>query len=101
MTQPDPFYWRAFNILLRLLGVGATFAGSVVLVVFGLGYPPPQGIEQQTSWGAIVSGSFLLLIGLGFLVLPPYRPDRGDVGPVVNLLRPKQGRGWWTGEPRD
>lgn len=100
MTQPDPFYWRTFNILLRLLGIGATFGGSVVLVVFGLGYPPPPEVERHVSWGSIVSGAFLLLLGLGFLMLPPYRPDRGDGGPVVNLLRPQRGRGWWTGEPR-
>lgn len=96
----DPFYWRTFNILLRLLGIGATFGGSVVLVVFGLGYPAPPGVEQRISWGSIASGALLLLLGLGFLLLPPFRPDHGDTGPVVNLLRPQRGRGWWTGEPR-
>jgi hypothetical protein len=96
----DPFYWRTFNILLRLLGIGATFAGSVVVVVFGFGYPPLPGAAQQTSWGSIASGALLLLLGLGFLMLPPYRPDRGDTGPVVNLLRSQRGRRWWTGEPR-
>lgn len=100
MTTTDPFYWRTFNILLRLLGIGATFAGSVVVVAFGFGYPPLPGVERQLSWGSIVSGALLLLLGLGFLMLPPYRPDKGDTGPVVNLLRPQRGRGWWTGEPR-
>lgn len=99
-STPDPFYWRTFNILLRLLGIGATFAGSVVVVVFGLGYPPPPGVERQISIGSIASGALLLSLGLGFLMLPPYRPDKGDAGPVVSLLRPQRGRGWWTGEPR-
>jgi hypothetical protein len=98
--RPDPFYWRAFNVLLRLLGIGATFAGTVVTVVFGLGIPAPPGMERQTSWGALVPGVLLLFLGLGFLMLPSYRPDRGDTGPVVSLLRPQRGRGWWTGEPR-
>lgn len=97
---PDPFYWRTFNVLLRLLGIGATFGGSVVLVVFGLGYPPPAGGERVSSLGSILSGAFLLLLGLGFLMLPPFRPDRGDTGPLVNLMRPQRGRSWWTGEPR-
>ncbi len=99
-VTPDPFYWRTFNLLLRLLGIGATFAGTVVVVVFGFGYPPPQGMEQQVSVASIVSGALLLLLGLGFLMLPPYRPDQGDTGPVVNLLRPQRGRSWWTGESR-
>jgi hypothetical protein len=97
--RPDPFYWRTFNILLRLLGLGATFAGSVVVVTFGLGIPAPVGVERQPSWGALLAGTFLLLIGLGFLMLPPYRPDRGDSGPLVSLLRPQRGRRWWTGDP--
>ena len=97
---PDPFYWRAFNILLRLLGIGATVAGSVVALVFGLGIPAPPGVVRQTSWGALIPGVLLLLIGLGFLMLPPYRPDRRDSGPVVSLLRPQRRRGWWTGDPR-
>lgn len=97
---PDPFYWRTFNVLLRLLGIGATFAGAVVVVMFGLGIPAPPGIDRQTSLGALIPGILLLLIGLGFLMLPPYRPDRGDSGPMVSLLRPQRGRGWWTGDPR-
>ena len=95
---PDRFYWRTFNILLRLLGLGATFAGSVVVVTFGLGIPAPPGTTARFSWGACVSGSLLLFIGLGFLMLPPYRPDRGDTGPLVSLLRPQRGRRWWTGD---
>jgi hypothetical protein len=98
-SPPDPFYWRTFNILLRLLGLGATFAGSVVVVTFGLGIPAPPGMEPSVSWGTFASGILLLLVGLGFLILPPYRPDLGDPGPLVSLLRPKRGRHWWTGDP--
>lgn len=97
---PDPFYWRAFNVLLRLLGLGATFGGSVVTVVFGLGVPAPPGHEPARSWTALAAGVFLLLIGLGFLMLPPYRPDRGDTGSFVSLLRTQRGRSWWTGESK-
>ena len=98
-SAPDPHYWRVFNLLLRLLGLGATFGGSIVVVTFGLGIPVPAGMERQTSVSSLVTGAFLLLIGLGFLMLPPYRPDQGDTGPLVSLLRPQRGRRWWTGDP--
>lgn len=97
---PDPFYWRSFNVLLRLLGIGATFGGTVVVVVFGLGIPAPPGMERVTSWSSLVPGLLLLLLGLGFLMLPPYRPDLGDRGPLVSLLRPQRGTSWWTGDRR-
>src|SRR5574338_188759 len=96
--SPDPFYWRAFNLLLRLLGIGATFGGSVVVVVFGLGVPAPAGMERVTSWSSLIPGALLLLLGLGFLLLPPYRPDLGDTGPLVSLLRAQRGVSWWTGD---
>lgn len=97
---PDPFYWRSFNLLLRLLGIGATFAGAVVVVVFGLGIPAPSGVERVTSWSSLLPGILLLLIGLGFLMLPPYRPDLGDKGPLVTLVRSQRGVSWWTGDRR-
>lgn len=97
---PDPFYWRTFNVLLRLLGFGATFGGSVVVVVFGLGIPAIPGVHQEVSWVAILPGALLLLLGLGFLMLPPYRPDLGDQGPLVSLLRSQRGMSWWTGDRR-
>jgi hypothetical protein len=95
---PDPFYWRSFNVLLRLLGIGATFAGAVVVVVFGLGIPAPPGAERVMNWNSLVPGALLLLLGLGFLMLPPYRPDLGDKGPLVSLLRSQRGMSWWTGD---
>ena len=95
----DPFYWRVFNVLLRLLGLGATFAGGMVVMLFGLGYPPAPDTSQQLSWGALVTGGLLLSAGLGFLLLPPYRPDLGDSGPLVSYFRGSTGRRWWTGEP--
>jgi hypothetical protein len=96
---PDSVYWRMFNVLLRLLGLGATFAGSVVVVTFGFDMPAPPGMEPRVSWGSLATGILLLLIGLGFLMLPPFRPDMGDTGPLVGLLRPRRGRRWWTGDP--
>jgi hypothetical protein len=96
----DPFYWRTFNILLRLLGIGATFAGAVVVLVFGAGVPAPGAAAPEVSWGALVAGGLVALAGLGFLLLPPFRPDQGDEGPLVNPLRPRRGRRWWTGDPR-
>lgn len=101
MTSSDPFYWRTFNVLMRLLGIGATFAGAVVATTFGLGIPALAGVAPSVDYRSLAAGIFLALLGLGFLMLPPFRPDQGDVTLVVNpfraLTEPKRRR-WWTGD---
>jgi hypothetical protein len=72
-----------------------------VVLVFGLGYPPPADAAPHLSWGALISGGLLLSAGLGFLMLPPYRPDLGDAGPLVSFFRGSASRRWWTGDRRD
>lgn len=91
----DPYYWRIFNVLLRLLGMGATFSGVVVVLIAGAG---PPGGGGEVSWAAIAAGGVLALAGMGFLTLPPFRPDLGDTGPLVNPLRSRRDRRWWTGD---
>lgn len=96
MTESDPFTWRTFNVLMRLLGFGATFAGTAVATTFGLGAAGLQPI-------ALAAGGLVALLGLGFLMVPPFRPDQGDTTLVVNPFRalaaPSRRR-WWTGDPR-
>ncbi len=95
----DPALWRIFNIHLRLLGVGATFAGLVAFVTFGLGIPPLAGEEPVRSIPSLVSGGLVALLGLGFLMLRPFRPDLGDTGLPFNPYRPGgERRRWWTGD---
>jgi hypothetical protein len=102
MTTDDPFHWRIFNVLLRLLGIGATFAGAVVATTYGLGIPALAGVEPLIDYRSLLGGILIALLGLGFLMLPPFRPDLGDVTLVVNPFRaltaPRR-RHWWTGDP--
>ena len=101
MTSSDPFYWRTFNVLMRLLGIGATFAGAVVATTFGLGIPSLAGVAPLIDYRSLSAGISLALLGLGFLMLPPFRPDQGDVTLVVNPFRAlteKKRRRWWTGD---
>jgi hypothetical protein len=101
MTSTDPMQWRVFNVLLRLLGLGATFAGFVAIVTFGLGLPPIEGEAPIVSVPSIVTGALVMLLGLGFLMIPAFRPDLGDTRVVVNPFRawssPSKRR-WWTGD---
>lgn len=102
MASADPYLWRTFNVLLRLLGLGATFAGLSAFVGFGLGMPAPAGAPPSLSWPSLLTGGLVALLGLGFLMLPAFRPDLGDVKFVRNPLRPLLGpsrRTWWTGDP--
>lgn len=101
MTTTDPTQWRLFNVLLRLLGIGATFAGLIAITTFGLGYPPIQGEDRVVSLPSIITGTLVLLLGLGFLMIPAFRPDLGDTRVVSNPFRawtePGKRR-WWTGD---
>lgn len=101
-NSPDATQWRLFNILLRLLGLGATFAGAVATTTFGLGIPAPEGMAPVTHWPTLIAGGLVALLGLGFLMMPAFRPDLGDTRIVPNPFRamsaPKR-RTWWTGDP--
>jgi hypothetical protein len=98
LRAPEAGSWRAFNLLQRLLGLGATFAGSAVVVTGGFGYPPIAGQPAELSWPSLIAGGVLALAGLGFLMNSPFRPDLGDTGLPINPLRPRAGRSWWTGD---
>ncbi len=96
----DPGHWRLFNVMLRLLGLGATFSGAIAFVTVGLGIPALGGGEPVRNLAGLFSGGFLGLLGLGFLMLKPYRPDLGDEGAPFNPFRPApRPRRWWTGDP--
>jgi hypothetical protein len=95
MSDADGFYWRTFNVLLRLLGLGATFAGTVVVLGFGLGLGAGPG---GSSIPALLAGLLLAFLGLGFLLLRPFRPDLGDSGIRFAPSSAEGRRRWWTGD---
>ncbi len=98
-SPPDASYWRLFNVMLRLLGLGATFSGIIAFVTVGLGLPPLGSEAPVRNTAGLVSGAFLGLLGLGFLMLRPFRPDLGDTGPALSPFRGAVGRRrWWTGD---
>jgi hypothetical protein len=89
-------------VRLRLLGIGATFAGMVATVSFGFGIPAPYGTAPTTRWPTVIAGAVLTLLGLGFLMIPAFRPDLGDTQVVSNPFRmwsESRHRTWWTGDP--
>ena len=93
----DAFYWRVFNVLLRLLGVGATFAGTVTILAYGLGLGAGPA---RVSIPSLLAGLLLALLGLAFLLLRPFRPDLGDAR-IRFSPWPAPGGGkrrWWTGD---
>ncbi len=101
MSRTDPYLWRLFNLNLRLLGFGATFAGTIAFVTFGLGLPPIGDQPPVRHLPSLLGGALVALCGLGFLMLSPYRPDLGDSGlPFNPWRRTTQRRSWWTGDPR-
>jgi hypothetical protein len=101
MPPVDSSQWRIFNVLLRLLGLGATFSGVVAIVTMGFGIPAPYGQPPVTSWPTVIAGIVVTLLGLGFLMIPAFRPDQGDTTVVRTPFRawsqPKR-RTWWTGD---
>jgi hypothetical protein len=102
MLSSDPTQWRIFNVLIRLLGLGASFAGLVAAVGFGVGIPAAEEAQPVISWPALLSGGLVTLLGLGFLMIPAFRPDLGDTRVVSNPFRSLMGprrRSWWTGDP--
>jgi hypothetical protein len=102
MPTADASQWRIFNVLLRFLGFGATFAGTTAVLSFGLGIPAPRGEIPSVSVPAILTGGLVTALGLGFLLLPPFRPDLGDtkvVGNPFRALNQPRRRSWWTGDP--
>src|SRR5262245_56705812 len=94
-TNPSR-HWRAFNILARLLGLGASAVGGAA------------------SSELPLVGAIGVAFGLLVLALPSYRPDLGDAATSDRTMRLLWGfpsnwqspraegqrcRRWWTGDP--
>lgn len=85
MAGYDAWHWRAFTVMIRLFGIASVVVGCA----FALDGSP---------W----VGMCLLLLGLPFLLVRPYRPDLGDVerlvSPKVFTGNDTAPRHWWTGD---
>ena len=83
-------YWRLFNFAVRLLGMGFAAVGLVLIIT----HPGDSGSERSVG---IVVGAVVVLLGIGLLLVRPYRPDLGDAA----LGQPPQGRSWLTGDAKE
>jgi hypothetical protein len=112
MAQPHAWPWRLFNIALRLaglftaLGAAAGLAWSILLIVHSSVVAGAQGALADPSLAGLLlfASAWFLILGLGILRAPAYRPDLGDadylIDPVGHKLRQvfAPSRTWWTGD---
>ena len=99
-------YWRAYNVLVRVLGVSALVSGTGC-VGWGATRLLKLGLEQAEGQpGIILLAAGLLSAGLGAAILttPAYRPDLGDPAMQFDPFGTKSRqtetakRSWWTGD---
>lgn len=100
-------YWRAFNILVRDLGLAALVSGGGFIVwgTIRLLQREYFMIEGAASLVILPVGLLVGAIGWSILRAPSYRPDLGDalwgfdpLGAKTRQSSPSK-RSWWTGEP--
>ena len=102
---------RRRNIGLRLLGIFALLMGSAHFAIgcallMGAMAPNPG----ESRWYGLIGvggGGLFMLIGWWLCRRRPYRPDLGDVHPLLKKSAgysdgydgPSGPRRWWTGDP--
>jgi hypothetical protein len=83
-------YWRAFNLFIRLVGLGFAIFGLLMLIL-----RPGDTISERSV--SVVVGSVGVLQGVAMLAVRAFRPDLGDSA----WTQAPKGRSWLTGEPKD
>ena len=106
MTSWGTWYWRAFNVAVRVLGLVALLYGAVFIVwgtarMLQLDY---IRMEQAPSLVILPVGLLVAALGAAILRVPAYRRDLGDVswrfdpfGVKTRRSSPSR-RSWWTGD---
>src|SRR5262245_40235628 len=105
--------WRWHNVKSRLLGIGFLAMGAlhflvgVIRLVIDLHTRPSDG--SSPLFGLVFVASGLASAGIGWWLCrrPTYRPDLGDVHPLLGTsegynkqhLAERGPRNWWTGDP--
>ena len=97
------YFWRLFNALARLCGL-AFAAGGITLIVATVLSRSDTSLGRTEETITYLAGATVSLLGLAMLRVRAFRPDLGDIEP---LLDPFGARGnsqiprtWWTGDPK-
>lgn len=96
-------FWRLFNALARLCGLAFTGGGVTVILATLLASEsaPPDRAERLTIY---LVGTVVSLLGLAMLRVRAFRPDLGDIEPLLDPAGARgnssSARSWWTGDPK-
>ena len=103
---------RYMNVLRRVAGLWFVSLGSlaVLATIVWIVWPGLAPDEPSApTWGKIAEGvlfALVVVLGIHWMRVPTYRPDLGDTmrfmgtEPWTEELARRQGRSWWTGDPR-
>ena len=76
-------YWKTFNVLGRIIGVGFIFNGSVISIWgFSLIVGNDKHYEATDKWLMACVPLLVVLLGILLLRARPYRPDLPEQKPV-------------------
>ena len=105
MTSWGTWYWRVFNLLVRVLGLVALLSGAVFIVWGAVRMVRMDFIrmEDAPTLAILPVGLLVAAFGLAILGAPTYRPDQGDVPWRFDPFGTKtqsspSRRSWWTGD---
>jgi hypothetical protein len=111
MAQWESWYWRGYNIMMRLVGLAFLFWG-LGFACWGLWlalHPntpfPVNGVPTTAlgpKLGMTLAAAVMAAPGIFLIRTRPYRPDLGDVpylfDPFLAKTQVRSNRHWWTGD---
>jgi hypothetical protein len=103
---------RFMNVFRRVAALWFVSLGSLAVIASFVwiawpGFSPDEA--PAPIWGKVTYGVLFALVvafGVHWMRVPTYRPDLGDTmrlmgtEPWPEELARRQGRSWWTGDPR-
>lgn len=96
----ETLHWCAFNIMIRLFGFITLLAALAFLYAAFVQFTGTAvSASNINAPGNLLVSAFLLIGGIAFLTVAPYRPDlRLEKIDCTNAT--KSEAGWWTGNPK-